>query len=133
MHITHAYGRIMSSRWRLTAVTLLAAVCASAALAIGASAPASAAGPYYLQPDQRAAFPTWVWGSTRVCVTNSTYRAGMADVVPRWSSPPGQHDEMYVPAYTTNCIDRWWGGVTIDVTNTSRKLGSYIGLRVWSQ
>jgi hypothetical protein len=43
MHITHAFGR-REGRWRLTATALAFALCATIALAIGGTAPASAAG-----------------------------------------------------------------------------------------
>ena len=58
----------------------------------------------------------------------------MADVTPHWSSPPGQHDEICVNAYSTQCIDRWWFGVWINVANVShRRLYTYPTLKVWAQ
>jgi len=133
MHLATTLNRTVGRRLKLSIATFATLLCASMGLAMGTAASASAAGPDYLNAGQSVNYPTWGWGSTRVCAQNLSSRAGMADVTPHWSSPPGQHDEIYVNAYTTRCIDRWWGGVWVNVANVSHyRLGTYPLLKVWS-
>lgn len=128
MHITHALGHLLSGRRGIAATTLVVASCITLALAIGGSAPANAAGPNALAPDESVTYPTWAWGPTKVCATNSRSQPGMVDVRP-WSS--SMHDEIYVRAYSSKCIDRWWFASPIDVINISdAALGTYPVLTV---
>ena len=119
MHITHALGHSLPGRRRHAVAALVAAFCITFAFAIGGTAPASAAGPDPIRPGDPVGvtYPTWGWGGTKVCVTNDEGEHGMAKVQPL--SNPGQNDEIYVPAYDKKCIDRWWFGSPIQVTNIS--------------
>jgi hypothetical protein len=119
MHITHALGQRPSGGRRLAGATLVGAFCITLALAVGGTASASAAGPDALAPGQSVWYPTWFFGSTRVCATNDEVQPGMADVRPAASLPGGQHDEIYVPPYSERCIDRWWWANPIEVSNLS--------------
>ena len=50
------------------------------AVALGGASTASAAGPNYLEPGQSAAYPTWVWGYTRICAYNYGDEPGWVEV-----------------------------------------------------
>jgi hypothetical protein len=114
--------------------TLVVAFSITLALAIGGTAPASAAGPDALAPGQSVWYPTWVFGSTKVCATNDENQARMADVRSAASLPGGQHDEIYVPPHSKKCIDRWWAVNPIEVSSISHTtLGTNPVLTVQSE
>ena len=107
MHLATTLNRTVGRRLKLSIAMFAMLLCASMGLAMGTAASASAAGPDYLNAGQSVNYPTWGWGSTRVCAQNLSSRAGMADVTPHWSSPPGQHERhrvqgpaRLVPAFT---------------------------------
>jgi hypothetical protein len=117
-------SRHLPTRVRAIMTAAAVALVATIALAFGGAATADAAGPNALFPGQSINYPTWGWGSTKFCAENHSYRPGMVDVRPHWSTPPGQHDELYVPAYGRKCIDRWWFGVPIEAINNSYAIGT---------
>jgi hypothetical protein len=123
MHIAHALGHSISGGRRFAVATIIVAFCITLALAVGGSATANAAGPDILHPGQSVTYPTWLIGSTQVCATDHTGFANMVEVRPQGSN---MTDKIYVPPYTRECIDRWWFGTNIDVTNISHTaLGHY--------
>lgn len=68
----------------------------------------------YLAPGATGTFPTWFWGTTKLCVTNY----GPGDNWIRIQTIFGADPEwLYVPVGTTQCVARWWGAVPINVYN----------------
>ncbi|MGW6523708.1 hypothetical protein [Streptomyces sp. NPDC054962] len=63
-----------------------------------------------------ADFPTWVFGGTQLCVKNQGTQYGEARVQTRLGASP---EYIPVQAGTTRCINRWWGGVPINVRNNA--------------
>ncbi|MER5718366.1 hypothetical protein [Streptomyces sp. NPDC002132] len=63
-----------------------------------------------------ADFPTWVFGGTELCVKNLGTRYGEARVQTRLGASP---EYIPVQAGMTRCINRWWGGVPINVRNNA--------------
>jgi hypothetical protein len=111
-------------------------ISAAATTVLGLAAPASAASsdvqpkpggvhtaaatlPMF--PGGQIAIPTWIFGSTEVCATNLTadasgelrYKAQLP-----WAAP----DYIDVAFLERKCINRWWGGVPVDLTNTGQSL-----------
>lgn len=114
--------------------TALAAVAVVSSLSLGSAGPAQAsprptaavATQHVSAPARTAAtsetilprgnrnFPTWVFGTTRLCVTSTSLAPVTVRVqagVP-WAAPE------YIKA-NTPCISRWWGGVPVNVMNLS--------------
>jgi hypothetical protein len=72
-----------------------------------------------LPPSASSTYPTWLWGSTEVCVTNWGYSPGRLRVQSQviWGAPAEYID---VPdPYQKRCIQRWWGAANVDLTNVS--------------
>ncbi|MFH9552715.1 hypothetical protein [Streptomyces sp. NPDC017435] len=63
-----------------------------------------------------ADFPTWFFGGTQLCVKNQGTQYGEARVQTRLGASP---EYIPVQAGTTRCINRWWGGVPINVRNNA--------------
>ncbi|MFE7927642.1 hypothetical protein ACFU6S_02725 [Streptomyces sp. NPDC057456] len=63
-----------------------------------------------------ADFPTWVFGGTQLCVKNRGTRYGEARVQTRLGASP---EYIPVQAGTTRCVNRWWGGVPVNVRNNA--------------
>jgi hypothetical protein len=114
------------SRFRssLTRVRVAAAgVGVLGALAVAVPATANAAGPVMLAPyGDSVTFPTWVFGSTKVCATNlgplsggiNTYNYARVDPLPTFD---GTFDQVYVPKNGTGCTTGNWWGDSVQVTN----------------
>ncbi len=116
MHITHALSHSLPSRWRIPLATLFVAFCATLALTISGPAPASAAGPATIGPGADLIFPTWGWGSTKVCADNLGGVGGTVAVDP-WPYSDGIYSTLYAPAYGRGCTSGWWFGNPVKVTN----------------
>ncbi|MER6784339.1 hypothetical protein ABT330_06810 [Streptomyces sp. NPDC000658] len=63
-----------------------------------------------------ADFPTWFFGGTQLCVKNRGTQYGEARVQTRLGASP---EYIPVQAGATRCINRWWGGVPINVRNNA--------------
>jgi hypothetical protein len=100
---------------RMVAAGIIAPAAIGAIVA--SSSPASAAGPTHLPSyGSSADFPTWVFGSTVLCVQNESSSYGTAKVQSRSGAAA---EYMYIPAWRERCISRWWGGWPVTVTNVS--------------
>jgi hypothetical protein len=71
-----------------------------------------------------ADFPTWFWGTTKLCAYNAGSGYGEAKVQ-SWSGA----DPEYLPLSPgeTKCVDRWWFAVPVTVYNNA-----YSPLWVWT-
>lgn len=126
MYITHAVRQVLPGRWRLTVATLVVAFCITLALAIGGTAPASAAGHVYLPPGADIILPTNFLGPTEVCARNLGGENGTVTVDP-FPYDDGTYDTIHVPANDDSCISHWWWGNPVKVTNQGPTL-----MYVWS-
>jgi hypothetical protein len=102
-------------RWQLLVATLIAVPGMALALAVGDAASASAAGPATIGPGANVIFPSWFWGSTTVCATNTGSAAGTVTVDP-WPWGDGV-DTIAVPASGRGCTSGWWWANILQVTN----------------
>ncbi len=60
--------------------------------------------------------PTWGWGGTTLCVTNYGLSTGVAKVQARFGGAAPEY--VYVPPFGQNCINRWWFGNPLVVTDS---------------
>ena len=61
--------------------------------------------------------PTWFWGPTHLCVTDFSNNDGVAKVQAVIGGAGPEY--IQVGAFQQNCIDRWWWGNPVRVTNVS--------------
>ena len=69
----------------------------------------------YLHPGWSADFPTWLFGSTELCVLNLGPVDGQVEV--RSRSPFAGPEYVDVAGYGQNCINRNWYAVPVTATN----------------
>jgi hypothetical protein len=107
----------ISGTRRRTLAAGLALAAGIGVAGISTAAPASAAGPVYLQSaGQNVNFPTWVFGYTTVCAKNvSAVQYGRASVRPfgAWYSTT-----LSLPPSSTRCTSGAWGGFSVNVANS---------------
>lgn len=105
----------------LAALTLAAggaqAAQASTPSTVTATSATSSTTSYYLPGyGSTALMPTWIVGATHLCAFNGGSNWGLLKV----KSTSGANAEyISVPPYSQRCIDRWWFGVPVWVTNQS--------------
>ncbi|RSN60573.1 hypothetical protein DMH01_14830 [Amycolatopsis sp. WAC 04182] len=63
----------------------------------------------------RAYFPTWFFGETRLCVYNPGLGESVAKIQSQSPAAPPEH--LYPQPGATECISRWWWGVPVSVYN----------------
>jgi hypothetical protein len=64
-----------------------------------------------------ALIPTWFWGGTTLCARNIGSSYGAVRVQSATGAPP-EYISSLAP-YQEKCINRWWWGVPVYVTNVS--------------
>ncbi|MFS8098986.1 hypothetical protein LFM09_17820 [Lentzea alba] len=71
-----------------------------------------------LLPGHTTTIPTWIFGKTHVCATNLGTGPGVLKVKAQlfWALPEYIH---VTKPFERACIDRYWGGVPVDLTNES--------------
>jgi hypothetical protein len=96
--------------------TLAVATVVSAGLigGVGVTA-ASASTTSYLLPGGGADFPTWLFGTTTLCVTNLGPTDGNLEV--RSRSPLAAPEYIPVGGFSRECIERRWYAVPVTATN----------------
>jgi hypothetical protein len=75
---------------------------------------AAASTQFTLGAGQSGDVPTWFWGSTRVCGTNSSNTVTVMELASRSGATPVA---FLIPAHTTTCHSEWWWGVPLQVVN----------------
>ena len=104
------------SRRRRTAAGALALAAGIGVVGVGTAAPASAAGPVTLQyAGQNTNFPTWVFGFTTVCATNTSAVSNGRAVVRPFGAWYGT--SLQLAPSQTRCMSGAWGGFPVNVAN----------------
>lgn len=108
----------------------LTAIVASAMLAvIGATLPASAAGPNRLnRAGNWVKYPTWLFPSTKLCIRSLDPNHWGSVTVQAEDAAP---EELGTGGGATNCIDRKWGGKFVFVTNSRKDIT--VPVQVWTE
>jgi hypothetical protein len=107
---------------------LTAIIAGTMLAATGTTLPAAAAGPNFLNhAGSNHTYPTWYARHTKLCIRSLdpnhwgkvTIKAGL------------QQEELGTGGGATNCIDRHWVGIRINVTNSRHDLT--VPVQVWTE